>query len=221
MYKTQLAWQWMSSQESFTAAEVANAVGMEKAQCQNLLYRLAKQGFIRHIAGTGKPKSAKRYAINKNEQPQVGRKGGARKSRHGKTGQQLIWNTLRINRRVTVNTVVAVTGCNDRSIYNYLLQLERAGYLQAVRVDKRLSSADRVGLESLWRLNHQAEHHPGDTGPKAPILRRGRGMFDQNRQQFYPFGPAPSTRKNAVQGATRSDGRLSDSHLQEPTPCNG
>lgn len=225
MYKTQLAWQWMSSQESFTAAEVANAVEMPLEQCRTSINKLKKQGFITHVSGLGVSGHAKRYVVNQqvNHTPRLGKGArlGDKVTRQGKTGQQLIWNTLRINPVVTVNTVVAVTGCQAKSVSLYLLQLEKAGYLYSKKVDTRLANSEICGQEALWRLKPTSDTQPGNTGPKAPILRRGRGMFDQNRQQFYPFGPAPSIRKNAVQGATRSDGRLSDSHLQEPTPCNG
>ncbi|MGL5391786.1 MAG: hypothetical protein ACRDA8_10530, partial [Shewanella sp.] len=172
---------------------------------------LNKQGFIKHLSGTGKPNNAKRYGINQKLQPAPSHKGGSRKARVGRTGQQLVWNTLRINRRVTVNTVVAVTGCKDKSIYNYLLQLERAGYLHAVRVDTRLPSTERVGKEAQWLLRVAGPDTLGDTGPKAPILRRGSGMFDQNRQQFYPFCQSPRRAKATP-----------DSHrVQESPLCNG
>lgn len=191
MNKRQLAWQWMEAQESFTTAEVATAIEMDLEQCRTTINKLKKQGFITHISGPGVPRRAKRYTINRalTTSPRLGK--GARKgdaiNRRGRTGQQLVWNTLRINQTVTVSTVVAVTGCNPKTVQLYLRNLERAGYLRAQKVDTRLPNDEIAGRETLWRIKPAAASVPGDTGPKAPIHRRGKGMYDQNRDQLYPF----------------------------------
>ncbi|MCG9755004.1 hypothetical protein L1D40_07185 [Shewanella insulae] len=191
MNKRQLAWQWMSEQESFTTAEVATAIEMDLEQCRTTINKLKKQGFITHISGPGVPRRAKRYAINRlaSNEPRLGK--GAKKgnliNRQGKTGQQLVWNTLRINQKVTVGTVVAVTGCQPKSVQLYLRNLERAGYLLVQKVDTRLPNAEIAGQETLWRIKCGGSELPGDSGPKAPILRRGKGMYDPNRNKLYPF----------------------------------
>lgn len=191
MNKRQLAWQWMTKQDSFTTAEVATAIEMDLEQCRTTINKLKKQGYITHISGPGVPRRAKRYAINReaSNEPRLGK--GAQKgksiSRQGRTGQQLVWNTLRINQSVTVSTVVAVTGCNPKSVQLYLRNLERAGYLRTQKVDTRQANGLIAGREALWRIRPRATDLPGDTGPKAPILRRGQGMYDQNRHQLYPF----------------------------------
>lgn len=191
MNKRQLAWQWMTARESFTTAEVATAVEMDLEQCRTTINKLKKQGFITHVSGPGVPRRAKRYAINREacNEPRLGKGGkkGEVISRQGKTGQQLIWNTLRINQVVTVSTVVSVTGCNAKSVHLYLRNLERAGYLRSQKVDTRQANGLIAGREALWRIRPKVTDLPGDSGPKAPIHRRGQGMYDQNRNQLYPF----------------------------------
>lgn len=191
MDKRQLAWQWMTTQDSFTTADVATAIEMDLEQCRTTINKLKKLGFLKHISGPGVPRRAKRYAINRkaSNEPRLGK--GAKKgdviTRQGKTGQQLIWNTLRINQKVTVGTVVSVTNCKAKSVQQYLRNLEKTGYLTVQKVNTRLANSDIVGRETVWRLKNRCQGMPGDTGPKAPIYRRGQGMYDPNHKQLYPF----------------------------------
>lgn len=191
MSKRLLAWQWMKQQECFTTTEVANAVEMDLEQCRTTIKKLEAQGYLRHIGGPGVPGRAKRYSLNPDAvtEPRLGKGAvkGERISRQGKTGQQLIWNTLRINPIVTVSTIEAVTKCSGKSIYLYLRNLEKAGYLRTHKVDTRLANCEISGHETIWKLRPQVSGVPGETGPKAPILRRGVGMYDQNRNTLYPF----------------------------------
>ncbi len=191
MDKRQLAWQWMTTQDSFTTTDVATAVEMDLEQCRTTINKLKKQGFITHISGPGVPRRAKRYVINRkaSNEPRLGK--GAKKgdviTRQGKTGQQLIWNTLRINQKVTVGTVVSVTNCQAKSVQQYLRNLEKTGYLTVQKVNTRLANSEIAGRETVWRLKNRCKGMPGDTGPKAPIYRRGQGMYDPNHKQLYPF----------------------------------
>lgn len=191
MSKRLLAWQWMEQQECFTTTEVANAVEMDLEQCRTTIKKLEAQGYLLHIGGPGVPGRAKRYKINPaaTGKPRLGKGAvkGACIKRQGKTGQQLIWNALRINRVVTVSTIVAVTQCSAKSIHLYLKNLEKAGYLRVQKVDTRLANCDIAGHETIWKLRPSANGLPGETGPKAPILRRGQGMYDQNQNTLYRF----------------------------------
>lgn len=189
MSKRELAWKWMKQQGCFTTSEVANAIEMDLEQCRTTINKLKKQGFIIHTHGIGVTGRAKHYTVSNDAEPRLGK--GAKKGdsikRQGKTGQQLIWNTLRINRVVSVGMVVAVTKCNSKSVSLYLNNLEKAGYLRSQKVNTKLSNKAVIGLESTWLLMLSSADKPGETGPKAPILKRGKGMQDQNNGNFYPF----------------------------------
>lgn len=183
MNKRELAWQHMKDTESFSVTEVANAVEMDLEQCRTTIKKLESQGFIEHEGGSGRPGDPKRYKCNPAKgEPRLGK--GARKgdsiSRQGRTGQQLIWNALRINRTVVASSVVAVTRCSKKSVVGYLSVLEKTGYLSCRKVDTKRANNEIECHESVWKLIRE-------TGPKAPIYRRNKGCWDQNQGTFYPL----------------------------------
>lgn len=186
MNKHKLAWNYMKQKESFEVTEVANAVDMDIETFRKSIKRLEAKGYVTVVSGpgvAGRPFIYKVTASNDAE-PQFGRggtKGSRRVERQGKTGQQLIWNSLRINRVATINMIVAVTQVSARTVQRYLHSLEKAGYVTCRRPERnKRSNEERVGDEGAWVLKRE-------TGPKAPILRRGEGFWDQNQQKFYPF----------------------------------
>lgn len=183
MNKRQLAWEFMKQMDCFTVPEVANAVEMDLEQCRTTIKKLERQGFIKHIAGIGVPGKAKKYQVlTAANEPNLGKgcKPGTLIKRQGRTGQQLIWNALRINRTVVVSSVVAVSQCSPKSVSGYLRVLHKAGYLRCKKVDTRLPNHVIECHESIWTLIRE-------TGPKAPLYRRGTGCWDQNEQKLYPF----------------------------------
>lgn len=187
MNKRELAWQTMKNKEFFTVSEIANAVEMDLEQCRTTINKLHALGFLIYIRGAGCPGNPKRYKVNADRasEPRLGKgaKDGDTIKRQGQTGQQLVWNSLRINRAVVVSSVVAVTQCTRKSVEGYLRVLEKSGYLICKRVDTRLPNKEIECHESVWKLIRE-------TGPKAPIYRRGRGCWDQNVNTFYPFKSA-------------------------------
>lgn len=187
MNKRELAWQTMKNKEFFTVSEIANAVEMDLEQCRTTINKLHALGFLIYIRGAGCPGNPKRYKVNADRvsEPRLGKgaKDGDTIKRQGQTGQQLVWNSLRINRAVVVSSVVAVTQCTRKSVEGYLRVLEKSGYLICKRVDTRLPNKEIECHESVWKLIRE-------TGPKAPIYRRGRGCWDQNVNTFFPFKSA-------------------------------
>lgn len=186
MNKHELAWNYMKQKESFEVTEVANAVDMDIETFRKSVKRLEAKGFVTVVSGpgvAGRPFIYKVTASN-DAVPQFGRggtKGSRRVERKGKTAQQLIWNSLRINRVATINMIVAVTQVSGLTVQRYLHSLERSAYVSCRRPErKNKSNHERVGDEGVWMLKRE-------TGPKAPILRRGEGFWDQNEQKFYPF----------------------------------
>lgn len=119
-----------------------------------------------------------------------GAKAGDKIKRQGQTGQQLIWNALRINRVVVASSVVAVTQCTRKAVEGYLRTLEKCGYITCRKVDTRLPNKEIECHESVWKLVRE-------TGPKAPIYRRGIGCWDQNQSCLYPFSTANESQGGA------------------------
>ncbi|MCT6700893.1 hypothetical protein [Rheinheimera sp. 4Y26] len=185
MNKHELAWNYMKQKDCFLVSEVANAVDMDIELCRKSIKRLEEKGCVQVISGigvAGRPFVYKVIASN-DAKPQFGRGGtvGNKRLRKGKTGQQLIWNSLRINRVATVSMIVAVTQVSERTVYRYLNSLEKAGYVSCRRPSREnKSNQERIGEEGAWVLRRE-------TGPKAPILRRSEGFWDQNEQKLYPF----------------------------------
>jgi hypothetical protein len=182
MTKHELAWDKMKQMDRFTVTDVANAVEMDLEECRKSIKRLEKSGYLEIVSGIGVAGRPYFYRVKPEvtTTPQFGRGGtsGLKKVRSGMNGQQLIWNALRINRKLTVGTAEAVTKLNSRTIYRYLNDLEKAGYVKCQRHDRVGSNFDRTGVQNIWKLIRE-------TGPKAPILRRGKGFWDQNEDKFY------------------------------------
>lgn len=182
MTKHELAWDKMKQMDSFTVTDVANAVEMDLEECRKTIKRLEKSGYLEVVYGIGVAGRPFVYRVKTGvvSTPQFGKGGtnGLKKIRSGMNGQQLIWNALRINRKLTVGTAESVTKINPRTIYRYLNDLEKAGYVKCQRNDRSGSNFDRMGIQNIWKLVRE-------TGPKAPILRRGIGFWDQNEDKFY------------------------------------
>lgn len=185
MNKSRIAWDAMKQMEYFTVTEIANAANMEVETCRHLIKRLLKQGCVVSKSGKGVQGNPHTYTINaSNDEPHFGKGSHARLPLNviGRTGHQLIWNTLRINQTITPNVTKAVTKCSITSIRRYLLALEKAGYVRCNRISKKLSPEERAGQEYSYKLIR-------NTGPKAPILRnKPAGCWDQNEQKLYPYG---------------------------------
>lgn len=197
MTKHELAWDKMKQMDCFTVTEVANAVEMDLEECRKSIKRLEKSGHIEIVSGIGVAGRPYTYRVKTDvtKAPQFGRGGttGLKKIRSGMNGQQLIWNALRINRKLTVGTAEAVTKINPRTIYRYLNDLEKAGYVKCQRHERVGSNVDRMGVQNIWKLIRE-------TGPKAPILRRGLGFWDQNEDRMYSLdgGKTEGGRKDEV-----------------------
>lgn len=187
MNKRELAWKTMKNMEFFTVSEIAKAVEMDLEQCRTTINKLIALGCVEYVRGAGCPGNPKRYKVNPNRgsEPRLGKgaKHGDKIKRQGRTGQQLVWNALRINRVIVVSSVVAVTQCSRKSVEAYLRILENAGYLSCRKVDTRLANKEIECHESVWKLIRE-------TGPKSPIHRRGQGCWDQNEGKFYSFKSA-------------------------------
>lgn len=185
MSKSQLAWDAMKQVECFTVTDIANAANMEVETCRHLIKRLQQQGCVAIKCGKGVQGNPYTYTIKaSNDAPTFGKGSYTRQPLNvmGRTGHQLIWNTLRINLTITPSVTKAVTKCSITSIRRYLLALEKAGYVRCRRLEKHLSPEERAGQEYSYKLIR-------NTGPKAPILRsKPAGCWDQNEQKFYPYG---------------------------------
>ncbi|PID48434.1 MAG: hypothetical protein CR991_11795 [Proteobacteria bacterium] len=107
-----------------------------------------------------------------------------------------MWKCLRILKTFTANQVVASASTPElvlklSNVKQYLKMLYRAGYLRLVR-------AGKAKVQATYQLIH-------DTGSKAPKIKRGQKVFDQNMQVlvYDPKTPLPASHR--VDGAGSVD----------------
>lgn len=172
----------MQSRERFTVAEIANEIAMPLEQCRTFINKLLQKGSLLIVAGIGVHTRPYQYQVVEGTRPRVGKGNSGAMKHQTAVGQQMIWNSIRILRSFNNADVQMTTGISIKSINSYIRSLERAGYLKRFRVDKTLANALRAGKRDRLRLVPFFQ-----TGPRAPIIRRNEGVWDQNLQKLYPF----------------------------------
>ncbi|MCH4295602.1 hypothetical protein MJ923_14940 [Shewanella sp. 3B26] len=174
---TEKAWAWIQRQTSFTRAELAEATGVGLKSCSGIIQNLKNQGLIKVTAyptgerfkGGFKPR---RYKPVKGA-TLLGR-GHSRKAKHRRgTGQQRLWQSMRILRTFTYPDLVATAEVSISTARTYCCLLIRFGYVRVVRPrPDHLPNAQRTGQCASFRLVK-------DSGPIAP-KRQGDGLYDTN-----------------------------------------
>jgi hypothetical protein len=174
---TKQAWIWIQSQNSFTRDELAQATGLESKRCSTIIQALKKRGFIKVTAyPTGERFiggfTPKRYkAINGVAYNGRGQ-SNAPKHRRG-TGQQCVWQSMRILRTFTYPDLVSTAEVSMSTARTYCNLLMQFGYVRQLRGrPSHLPNHERIGEYAVFKLIK-------DTGPIAPKRQKG-GLFDAN-----------------------------------------
>ncbi len=86
-----------------------------------------------------------------------------------------LWRSMRMLRRFTVAELLVTAETSRRNCANYLAALMVAGYLRGSKV----AEDQKHGRPRMaWCLVR-------DTGPHAPKVMSGRGVWDPNRKQLF------------------------------------
>lgn len=173
----------------FTVQHIAWAVDLDLETVRYYINGLKRAGYI-DVVGTRRiPGSEKFLRLVKDcgaEAPAITRKGTP--SRVG-LGTEAMWRTLRILGEVTAEELAeqasASVPTTAKTAYSYLLWLQRAGYVAAIRSAK----SGPKGRCTRYRLL------PGKyTGPKPPMVQRNGQLFDANLGEVvYVHKPATAT----------------------------
>jgi len=174
--KRKEAWEYASTHAQFTVSEVANAVSMSLEQCRAAIMIWLNKGYLRYLTGTGKSGDSRKYSIVPDAEPQF---GGVCRIR-AKTKRQKIWNSMKISRVFTVQSVMVTSESSHVGALSYINMLEKSGYV------KKLSQTETGRLHPSQVRQFATYQLIRDTGRRAPATRKD-GCFDQNELVFYPF----------------------------------
>lgn len=173
---TELAWQWVQRQPSFTKEELAAATGLTLKQCSTIIYALKKRDDIKVISQqetTKRGPKPKRYIVVSKT---IKSKFAQSKRRYGDC-QQRVWQSMRILRTFTYSDLVATAEVSKgiaKSFCNLLMQF---GYVHQIRANPtNLPVQQRAGQYAVYRLVK-------DTGPIAP-KRQDIFLFDANLKEY-------------------------------------
>lgn len=181
-----LAWVFMKKVKTFTASDVAEELSVTHHQAFRYIRHFVESGYLKHIRGNGKNKrfggEPKVFTVQSGIEPEFGYIKN--KEVYTKTGQQKLWNNMKIARTFTVSSLLSSVDIRKGSAKEYVSSLVKAGYLKVIRPAKRLPNKE--GKYLLVR----------DTGRLAPRrCRDKRGMWDQNEQKFFPYVIATKSNK--------------------------
>lgn len=177
------AWGYIQAHPQFTVPELSNAIEMDLEQCRTTVNRWVKQNYLRHIGSPGTPGRPKRFAMVPGSQPRIGKGGDPGdlvRNQKAKTGRQKMWNSMKISRVFTADSLCVTAGVCKKTADEFIRKLVAAGYVDVVkRVDTRKPNDEVKGQSSSYRLIR-------DTGRLSPIVRK-TGCWDQNELILYPF----------------------------------
>ena len=181
--KRAAAWAYIQAHSQFTVPELSSAIEMDLEQCRTTVNRCVIQGYLRHVGGPGVPGRPKRFTMVPDSKPRIGKgafKGDVVKSQKTKTGRQKMWNSMKISRVFTADSLCVTAGVCKKTADEFIRKLSAAGYVAAWhRIDTRRPNHEVQGQSSSYRLIR-------DTGRLSPIVRK-TGCWDQNEQTLHPF----------------------------------
>jgi len=158
-------------------SEIANDLRITVNHCRNVL-----NGFVQQQCAV-KQKVGRIYhfaVIAASKPILTAGRSTASKRQYKKTGRQKIWNSLKIQRVVSVADLVCLAAVTEANASLYLRKLVKSSYVRVRHaVNTALPNSEIKGQTSTYQLLR-------DTGRLCPIVRKD-GCWDQNEQQLYPF----------------------------------
>lgn len=171
-------WHYMLTKDCLVScSEIAHDLNVSTNHCRNVLNSFVEQ----KCAVKQKVGRFYHFAVIAASKPRLtsGRSTES-KRQYKKTGRQKIWNTLKIQRVVSVVDLVCLASVTEANASKYLRKLVNSGYARVKHsVNTGLPNSEIKGQVSSYQLLR-------DTGRLCPIVRK-EGCFDQNEQQLYRF----------------------------------
>jgi hypothetical protein len=181
--KTEAAWQWICQQPQFDCSALAAVTGMAPRKAKSLVRKWNESGHLNAISGSGKRGDPFVYAVTDvHSKPVMGKGSNSQGKRRiwKKTGQQKMWNTIKIAGRFTLLDLTMTASVSEGTANTYVCKLIRTGYIQMAKpVDQQLAPKEKKGARAVYRLMR-------DTGRLAPMVRNN-GCWDQNEQRLYQY----------------------------------
>jgi len=174
----QRIWQYMLAKDCLVSSlEVAKELKVSVNHCRNVL-----NGFVQQQCAV-KQKVGRIYhfaVISASKPILTAGRSTASKRQFKKTGRQKIWNSLKIQRVVSIADLVCLASVTEANASLYLRKLVNSDYVRVKHaVNTALPNSEIKGQVSSYQLLR-------DTGRLCPIVRKD-GCWDQNEQQLYPF----------------------------------
>lgn len=166
--------------------DVAHELTLSVNHCRNVLNRFVQQ----RCAVKQKIGCIYHYSIISASKPRLAQGRSTKSTRqHKKTGRQKIWNSLKIQRVVSIDDLVCLASVTEANASKYIRKLVSAGYVRVKHaVDIARPNSEIKGHASTYQLLR-------DTGRLCPIVRED-GCWDQNEQQLYPFNTQVKEKHN-------------------------
>lgn len=172
---TKKIWLHINQHQPFTVSQVAIALDLDARQVRNAFHKWHKQKRIKQISHGIRNKV---YSIvSDTTAPRLGQGNHSSKQHKSTNSRQLIWNALRILRKITLVDIQMVTDSGVSSARDYLNALERCGYV--------VGNASNGQLKT-WKIVQ-------NSGPIAPAHIRGQGVYDKNLNALIKYITTPTT----------------------------
>lgn len=175
-----LMWQAMTHplKDGFTIEQVAKAARVDYTTAHKYVQGLKGQDYVVCLRPwiPSEPTAAAVYVVAKNTGPlpPMPRNGGVLDPNipgQRADGMSRLWRVLRMVDAFEVSQVAGLAELREQTVRTYLSRLIKAGYVVVLR-PRESGTKDGGGLYRLER----------DTGPLAPIFKRGGEVFDPNVQ---------------------------------------
>ena len=146
----------LSHRKRFCLADVVETTGLDRRKLLRVLEKLRKEGYLvildeEHIRAVYKEMGPAR----RNPRYKLIKDVSGRRTKRPDNKRDMIWRTLRHLRKTTCSNLVRITGCNERTVGDYIRKLASDGYVR---------SMGRYGKEKVWILIK-------DTGPQKPRIK--------------------------------------------------
>lgn len=173
-----LMWQVMTHRlkDGFTIAQVAKAAAVDYTTAHKYVQGLKAHDYVvclrPWIPTEPEADAVYQVALNTGPHPPVPQVAGVLDpNRPGQRmdGMNRVWVVMRMAKCFDVGHLVGMTGLRRETVQTYLGRFVTAGYVEVVR-PRDSGRSDGGGMYELVK----------DTGPLAPVFKRGGEVFDPN-----------------------------------------
>lgn len=146
---------FLSYRKRFYLTDVVKATGLDRRKLLRVLEKLRNEGYLEildeeHIRAA----YGERGPARRNPHYKLIKDISGRRTKRPDNKRDMIWRTLRYLRKTTCSNLVRITGCNERTVGDYIRKLASDGYIR---------SMGRYGKEKVWILVK-------DTGLQKPRI---------------------------------------------------